>query len=279
MQKQYDSLKLVKVENVGDFVYKVSLNRPNKFNALNMEIWKEIGDCFQLIDEDPDCRVVILQGEGKHFCSGLDLGGVSFLNGDNDTDDSARKGRNIHRTIKFMQKQFTYIDECSKPVILAMHGYCLGAAIDIATACDVRVATKDAVLSVKEVDIGMAADVGTLNRLPKVVGNHSWIKDVCMTARHFSAGEALQFGLLSRVFDTREEMINDVTKMAKLIASKSPVGVQGTKNVLNYARDHSIENSLNYVATWNMSQLFTDDLIKASMASFSKKPQPPFSKL
>lgn len=95
-----------------------------------------------------------------------------------------------------MQKQFTYIDECSKPVILAMHGYCLGAALDIATACDVRVATKDAVLSVKEVDIGMAADVGTLNRLPKIVGNHSWIKDISLSARHFSAGEALQFGKL-----------------------------------------------------------------------------------
>uniref|UniRef100_A0A1I7U8M4 Delta(3,5)-Delta(2,4)-dienoyl-CoA isomerase, mitochondrial n=1 Tax=Caenorhabditis tropicalis TaxID=1561998 RepID=A0A1I7U8M4_9PELO len=279
MQKQYDSLKLIKVENLGDFVYKVSLNRPSKFNALNMEIWKEIGDCFQWIDEDSDCRVVILQGEGKHFCSGLDLGGVSFLNEDDGDKDSARKGRAILKTIKFMQKQFTYIDECSKPVIVAMHGYCLGAAIDISTACDVRVSTKDAILSVKEVDIGMAADVGTLNRLPKVVGNHSWIKDICLTARHFSAGEALQFGLLSRVFDTREEMINEVQKMAKLIASKSPVGVQGTKNVLNYARDHTIENSLNYVATWNMSQLFTDDLIKASMASFSKQPQPPFSKL
>ncbi|KAF1766007.1 hypothetical protein GCK72_005962 [Caenorhabditis remanei] len=278
MQKQYDSLKLIKVENVEEFVYKVSLNRPSKFNALNMEIWKEIGDCFQWIDEDPDCRVVILQGEGKHFCSGLDLGGISLFN-ENDTNDSARKGRNILKTIKFMQKQFTYIDECSKPVILAMHGYCLGAALDIATACDVRVATKDAILSVKEVDIGMAADVGTLNRLPKVVGNHSWIKDICLTARHFSAGEALQFDLLSRVFDTREEMINEVTKMAKLIASKSPVGVQGTKNVLNYARENTIENSLNYVATWNMSQLFTDDLVKASMASFSKQPQPPFSKL
>ncbi|CCD65834.1 Delta(3,5)-Delta(2,4)-dienoyl-CoA isomerase, mitochondrial [Caenorhabditis elegans] len=278
MSSKYNSLKLVKVKNVGDFVYKVSLNRPSKFNALNMVIWKEIGDCFQLIDEDPECRVVILQGEGKHFCSGLDLSEVTFLNGE-EADDSARRGRSILRTIKFMQKQFTYIDECSKPVILAMHGYCLGAALDIATACDVRVATKDAVLSVKEVDIGMAADVGTLNRLPKIVGNHSWIKDISLSARHFSAGEALQFGLLSRVYDTREEMINEVLKMAKLIALKSPVGVQGTKNALNYARDHTVENSLNYVATWNMSQLFTDDIMKASMASLSKQPTPPFSKL
>ncbi|CAI2337627.1 unnamed protein product [Caenorhabditis sp. 36 PRJEB53466] len=235
MAGKYGQLKLVKVEPIGDFVYKVSLNRPSKYNALDMEIWKEIGDCFQLIDEDPDCRVVVLQGEGKHFCTGLDLNGVGLLTGGEHgaEEDQARKSRIFLRKIKFMQKQFTYIDECSKPVLLAIHGYCLGAAIDIATACDVRFATKDA--------------------------------EISLSARHFSAAEALQFGLLSRVFETREEMLTEVQK--------------GTKHILNYARDHPVENSLNYVAAWNMSQLFTEDLMKAGLATFAKEPQPPFAKL
>uniref|UniRef100_A0A8R1IRD2 3-hydroxyisobutyryl-CoA hydrolase n=1 Tax=Caenorhabditis japonica TaxID=281687 RepID=A0A8R1IRD2_CAEJA len=142
----YKSLKFLKVENVGDFVYKVTLNRPEKYNALNLEIWGEIGDCFKLIHDDPDCRVVILQGEGKHFCTGLDMSSGSVLGmGSSDEQDQARKSRATRRNVEWMQRQFTYVDDCSKPVLLAIHGYCMGAGVDLATACDIRYASKDAV--------------------------------------------------------------------------------------------------------------------------------------
>ncbi|CAI5441542.1 unnamed protein product [Caenorhabditis angaria] len=275
---EYKSFKNLKIDDLGDFVFKVSLNRPRKYNALNLDIWFEIGDVFKKLDADSNCRCIILEGEGKHFTTGLDLTEVTGAHGDEDVDH-ARRGRRLFPLIKKMQQSFTEIENCTKPVLVGIHGYCLGGGIDIITATDVRVATKDSIFSVKEVDIGMAADVGTLNRLPKCVGNQSWVKDISITARHFGADEALNFGLISRVFSTREEMQTELLKMAKLICTKSPVGVQGTKVVLNYSRDHTVQDSLNYVATWNMSQLFTEDMMKAGMAIMTKEPLPPFSKL
>ncbi|CAB3405409.1 unnamed protein product [Caenorhabditis bovis] len=274
----YSAFKYLDVENLGDYVYRVSLNRPDKYNALNFEFWREIGLVFKQFDEDENCRVVILEGNGKHFCAGLDLMAASQI-GASDDDDGARKARKLLREIQRMQQDFTNVQKCLKPVLVGMHGFSLGAAIDLASACDVRYATRDAVLSVKEVDIGMAADIGSLNRLPKIVGNMSWIKEISMTARHFSADEAKEYGLVSKVFETRDEMRQGLLELAKLLATKSPVAVQGTKGVLNYSMDHSIEDSLNYVATWNMSQLATDDVQLSALASLTKQPLPPFSKL
>uniref|UniRef100_A0A914Y177 Chalcone-flavonone isomerase family protein n=1 Tax=Panagrolaimus superbus TaxID=310955 RepID=A0A914Y177_9BILA len=130
-----------------------------------------------------------------------------------------------------------------------------------------------------EVDIGLAADVGSLNRLPKICGNNSWIREISFTARSFDAKEALENDLLSKVYPTQEIMKVEVEKLAKIIASKSPVAVEGTKIILNYSRDHSVQDSLTFTANWNMSQLFTEDVPKSAMASFQKKELPQFSKL
>ncbi|KAK6060500.1 enoyl-CoA hydratase/isomerase family protein, partial [Cooperia oncophora] len=168
---------------------------------------------------------------------------------------------------------------CCKPVIAAVHGVCFGGGIDIITACDIRHSTRDAKFSVKEVDVGLAADVGSLNRLPKICGNESWIKEIAFSARHFDADEALKFDLLSRVYSGYDEMMREVLTLAKSIAEKSPVAVQGTKIILNYSRDHTVDEGLQAVATWNQSQLMTEDIMKSGLAALTKSPLPQFSKL
>lgn len=159
-----------------------------------------------------------------------------------------------------------------------LHGYSLGLAIDMSTCADIRVCAKDTKFAVKEVDIGLAADIGTLSRLPKVVGNLSWVKDVAFSARIFGADEALKVGFVSHVLDTKEAAVEKAMKMAELLASKSPVAVQGTKELLNHARDHTVAESLRYTAIWNQTMLQTDDVTRAMMSGIQKS-KPTFAKL
>uniref|UniRef100_A0AC35U7D8 Delta(3,5)-Delta(2,4)-dienoyl-CoA isomerase, mitochondrial n=1 Tax=Rhabditophanes sp. KR3021 TaxID=114890 RepID=A0AC35U7D8_9BILA len=274
-----DNYSFIKVIRLPNFVTHVQLDRPNKLNALSISLWREIGKVFEYLADDEDTRVIVLSGNGKHFCVGIDLNDIQNGIGGDESTDMARKGRNIRKQILEYQALFNQIENCLKPVVVLVHGYCLGAGIDLITACDIRIATAETVFSVKEVDIGMAADVGTLNRLPKVVGNDSWIKDICYSARHFKADEALKFGLISQVYSNKEEAFKMVFEMANNMGLKSPVAVQGTKAVLNYARDHTIRESLEFVANWNASQLMTDDLVQSVVAAMAKGAKPTFSKL
>jgi delta(3,5)-delta(2,4)-dienoyl-CoA isomerase len=265
------------------FVTNVQLNRPKKRNAFDPIFWKEIGDTFNFLASDAETRVIILSGNGPVFCAGIDLNASDeILNPGSDEEDGqdfARKARKMREKIIFFQNSLQAIDNCPKPVIAAIHKACFGGGVDVIAACDIRVAVDGTLFSVKEVDIGLAADVGSLNRLPKICGNNSWIREISMTARSFDAKEALHHGLLSNVYPSQEIMKSEVEKLAQTIASKSPVAVEGTKIVLNYSRDHSVQDSLTFVANWNMSQLFTDDVPKSAMASFQKKELPKFSKL
>ncbi|XP_039510158.1 delta(3,5)-Delta(2,4)-dienoyl-CoA isomerase, mitochondrial-like [Pimephales promelas] len=161
--------------------------------------------------------------------------------------------------------------QCPKPVIVAVHGGCIGGGVDLITACDIRLCTQDAWFQIKEVDIGLAADVGTLQRLPKVIGSRSLVNELAFTARKMHADEAKSCGLVSRVFPDKEAMMAGALEMAGEIASKSPVGVQGTKVNLLYSRDHSVAESLDYMSTWNMSMLQTQDLLKSAQAAMEKK--------
>lgn len=159
-----------------------------------------------------------------------------------------------------------------------MHGYSLGLAIDISTCADIRIASADTKFSVKEVDIGLAADIGTLARLPKVVGNASWVKDVCLTARFFGAEEALRVGFVSQVAETKQAAIEAALKIAGVLANKSPVAVQSTKELLNHGRDHSVAQSLKYTGVWNSAAVQTSDVERA-MLSGLQKTKPRFEKL
>lgn len=163
-------------------------------------------------------------------------------------------------------------------VIAVLHDVAIGLAIDIATCADIRICTAKTRFAVKEVDIGLAADIGTLARLPKVVGSLSWVKDVCMTARDFGAAEALAQGFVSQVHEDKATAIAAAVKLASLLASKSPVAVQGTKELLNYGKEHSVADSLRYTQVWNSVALQGEDFVTAMMSSMQKK-KPSFSKL
>jgi len=193
--------------------------------------------------------------------------------------EPARRALQTREHIDSFQKCIGAVERCPYPVIVAVHGLALGLSIDIATACDIRYAASDANFSVKEVDIGLAADIGTLARLPKVAGNESLLRELAFTARNFSAAEAEKLGLVSKVVQgSRDEVVQAALETAKLIASKSPIGVLGTKHLLLHARDHSVQENLDYTATWNGVMIQTGDMAEA-MKAFQEKRKPTFAPL
>ncbi|KAG0374376.1 MAG: ClpP/crotonase-like domain-containing protein [Linnemannia gamsii] len=265
----------VKVTFPAPFVAHVELNRPKKLNAINDAMWADIGAVFNQLRDDEDVRSIVLSGSGRCFTSGLDL---FSLNLPIVQDDPSRTAFKIRPFIKKLQDSLTAIEICDKAVVAAIHGPCIGGGIDITTACDIRYASKDAYFSVKEVDIGLAADVGTLQRLPKVVGNIGWVRELCLTGRNFDSKEALEQGFISKILPDHEAVLAAALATAKVIAEKSPVAAMGTKHVLNYSRDHTVQEGLDYTATWNQVMLTTPDLPAAAAAQFQKT-TPVFAKL
>jgi len=275
----YNSLN---VTSPSPFVYSVELNRPKKMNALNKEIWTEMGDVFTRLDTDPDCRVVVLSGAGRMFSSGIDLGDLTQLASIvYSEEDVGRKAMTMFTMVRHLQSLITTVEKCKKPVIGAIHNACVGAGVDLITTTDIRLCTQDAWFCVKEVDMGLAADVGTLQRLPKVIGSQSVVNDLCLTARRMKAEEAEKVGLVSTVFPGKEEMMEAALHMAADIASKSPVAVQGTKVNLVYSREHTVEEGLERVASYNMVMLQSEDVMKSALAAMDKDgdEKPEFAKL
>ncbi|GAB6031079.1 Putative enoyl CoA hydratase [Chamberlinius hualienensis] len=275
---KYETLK---VEQPHEYVFNVEMNRPEKLNAMNNSLWREIGECFRALSDDVNCRAIVLSGAGKMFSSGLDLSAIAqvFENATGD-GDVARKAKSLKKFVSDFQASFTALEKCPKPVIGAIHGACIGAAVDLITACDIRYCSQDTWFQIKEVDMGLAADVGTLQRLPKVVGNQSTVRELCFTARKFQSDEALELGVVSKVFPDRAAVLTAAIQLATLISQKSPVAVQGTKINLNYSRDHPVDDALDYMSTWNMAMLQTEDVVASASAVISKSKDPPtFSKL
>jgi len=192
---------------------------------------------------------------GKHFTAGIDLNDMMSLGQTlAETDDYARKGVILERMIKLYQDSMSSLEQCPKPVITAVHKACIGAGVDLITASDIRYCTEDAFFQVKEVDIGMAADVGTLQRLPKAVGSQSLARELCFTGRKFEAAEAHSSGLVSRVFPDKESLLSGALALAEVIASKSPIAVQTTKENLTYSLEHTNQQGLDHIVGIQMSQ-------------------------
>ncbi|GAM85657.1 hypothetical protein ANO11243_036640 [Dothideomycetidae sp. 11243] len=263
-----------KVSFPAEYVAVVEINRPEKLNAFMEVMWLNLEKVFNTLSEDPNVRAVVLTGAGdRAFCAGLDVQAAAQgqLSDSNAGADGARTATRLRRHIYEFQACITAIEKCEKPVIAVMHGISYGLAIDLALAADVRLASTDVRMSVKEVDIGLAADIGTLNRLPHAGVSMSWIKEVALTAREFGAEEALRVGLVSGIADGKHAVVKKATEMAALIASKSPVAVQGTKELINYSRGRTVEESLNYTAVWNAGMLQTQDMKDAMTAGLRKK--------
>lgn len=244
--------------SIEEQVATVCLNRPDKANAMNAAMWSELQACFEWLDQQSAVRAVILAGNGKHFCAGLDLGVFGDLLQDT-ARDPARRSENLRRTILRLQGNLTAIENCRVPVLAAIHNTCIGGGVDMTCCADMRYATEDAYFSIREIDIGMTADVGTLQRLPKIIPE-GVVRELAYTGRNMDAEEARELGFVNKVFENRETMLREVTAIARSIAAKSPLAVRGSKEMLLYARDHSVAEGLNYIATWNAGMLSQLDL-------------------
>jgi enoyl-CoA hydratase/carnithine racemase len=263
---EFDTLAVSLEHNIAT----VRLNRPDKANAMNLAMWHEIRKAFQWIDDTPEARVAVLEGEGKNFTSGIDLQMMMGLGPMIANDCEGRMRESMRRIILDLQDTLTSLERCRKPVLAAIHGGCIGGGIDLISCADMRYCSADAYFSVKEIDIGMVADVGTLQRLPRLIGD-GMARELAYTGRKVDAAEAREMRLVNKVYDSREALGAGVREIAATIAAKSPLSIRGSKEMMLYARDHTIADGLNYVATWNAAMLMSDDLQKAMMAGMSKQ--------
>lgn len=275
--EKYTTIEIAQ-ENPEISVFTLYLNRPFNSNALSRQFFTEFPNALSSLDHNPNVAVIILSGKGKHFCSGIDLKALASISADFQTpSDRGRAGEKSRREIKFMQEAITAIEKCRKPVIAAVQGACIGGGVDIITACDIRFCTEDAFFSVKEVDLAITADLGSLQRLPAIVG-YGNAMELSLTARTFSGKEAKALGLVSKAFGSKADMDEGVRAVAEGIAAKSPLAVIGTKAVLVTSRDMSLNQGLDFVATWNSAMLLSDDLKEVAAARLQKR-KPSFSKL
>jgi len=248
----------------------VRLNRPEKMNAMNLAMWHDIRRAFQFIDALPEARVAVLEGEGRAFTAGIDLQMMMGVGSQIQNDCDGRSRESLRRLILDLQDTLTSLERCRKPVLAAVHGACVGGGIDLITCADMRYCSADAWFSIKEIDIGMTADVGTLQRLPKLIGE-GMARELAYTARKVDAAEAKEIRLVNRVFDSPEALRTGVHDIAAEIAAKAPLAIRGIKEMITYARDHSVADGLNYNATWNAAMLMSADLEEAMNAGMTKR--------
>ena len=255
------------------------LDRPEKLNALNRGLWSAIPAAVATLDADPEVRVIVLAGRGKAFCAGIDL--VDHAPGMAGGGSLSGKGDSaVAKRLALLDDIRRYQDTCSsfantnKPVVAAVHGPCIGAGMDLITACDIRLASADATFSVRETRIAMVADVGTLQRLPRVVGDGP-ARELIFTGRDIDAGRALAIGLVNEVLADAEALRVRAMTLAQEIAANSPLAVQGSKQVLGHASRRDVQDGLDYVALWNAAFLHSDDLAEA-MTAFMQRRKPEF---
>lgn len=251
-------------------VARVMLNRPDKANAMIEAMWHELRDAMRWADETKEVRVVVIGGNGKHFTAGIDLSMLMNLNANLKDDCVGRAREKLRRFILDLQDTLTSIERCRKPVIAEIHGACIGGGIDLITACDMRYCSTEAYFCVKEIDVGMAADVGTLQRLPHVVGD-GMTRELVYTGRRVDGAEAQNIHLVNRCFESTEALRHGVHEIAKTIAAKSPLSIRGCKEMITYAREHSVADGLNYIATWNAAMLQSNDITEAMRATMEKR--------
>ena len=252
-------------------IARVTLNRAAKSNAMDRKMWSEIASVFQALGSSEDkSRVVILCAAGKSFTSGIDLNDHGDMFSPKSGEDVSRRGWRMRDTINAYQASMSSLEECAKPVIASIHGACIGGGVDMVCAADIRIASSNAYFCIKEAELGLVADVGTLQRLPKVMGNDSLVRELAFTARRMHADEALARGFLSSVWTDRDALDKQALSLAERIASLSPIAVQGSKINLNYSRDHSTKSGLEFASAWNMGMLQTQDIPISIAAKMTK---------
>ncbi|HSO66775.1 MAG TPA: crotonase/enoyl-CoA hydratase family protein [Desulfatirhabdiaceae bacterium] len=261
-----------KVEKEGP-IARVFLNRPEKKNAMGPDAWTEIIPIFQDIEDDDAIRVAIVAGEGKDFSTGIDLMGLApMLSTLKNWDFSAKATIRLFHDLFPLQDAMTCVEKCAKPVICAFHGYCIGAALDLGTACDIRLASQDAQISLREAAVSIIADVGVLQRLPLIVGQ-GVTREMAFTAKFIDAGRAKAVNLVNEIYPDKASLLKGAQSMAMEIAQMAPLAVQGVKEVLNFCRGKSVADGLEYTAARSAMILPSDDLTE-TITAFMDKRQP-----
>ena len=262
---------------VAERVATIALNRPEKRNAMSRAFWDEMKAAFGGVGEDPAVRAVVIASTGPHFTAGIDLAMLGELTQAAAGLEESRRREWLRRKILELQESFTVLERARVPVLAAIQGGCIGGGMDMITAADMRYCTADAFFQVKEIEVGMTADVGTLQRLPRTMPD-GLARELCYTGRRMAADEANACGFVNAVYPDHATMLDEVAAIARRIAAHSPLAVAGTKEMLNYTRDHSIADGLNYVATWNAGMIVSDDLRKAG-AAMQRRETPDYENL
>ena len=251
------------------------MNRPDRLNALDMTVWRELDEVLQQLHQSNQARVLVISSTGKHFSAGMSL--EAFGNSVSMDDQSAEGRAAIFDMLGGLQSTFTRLETLRIPVIVAIQGGCIGGAVDMVTACCLRYATADAFFCIQEINIGMVADVGTLQRLPKLIPM-AVVKELAYTGRRLSAEKALQYGLVNEVLPDAVAALAAAMKAAEDIVSKPPVAIWGTKQALHYARDHSVEDSLKQMG-WLQSGIWSNAHVGEAISAFQKKQAAQFPEL
>jgi len=252
---------------VANHVAHVVLSRPDALNSMIREFWNELPLIVRELDDRGDIRAIVISSTGKHFCAGMDL--AVFSSEDSGLGGGAgemgRVRARLRQSALMLQESFTAFEKARMPVLAAIQGGCIGGAVDMVTAADMRYCSADAFFVIQEINIGMTADVGTLQRLPKLIPD-GVAREMAYTGRRMTAQRALEVGLVNEVFPTHEALVEGVLALAAEIASKSPLAVWGSKEMLTYARDHSVADSLNHIATWQTGMFQPSDMVESFKA-------------
>jgi enoyl-CoA hydratase len=266
--------------SVSERVAHLRLNRPEELNSMTAEFWGELPAIVAEIDRTADARVIVISSTGKHFSAGMDLSvftGESSLLGDGGVTEAGRRRAVLWMAVQHLQDSFTALERCRMPVLAAIQGGCIGGAIDMVTAADARYASADAFFCIQEINVGMTADVGTLQRLPKLIPE-GIAREWAYTGERIPAARAAEVGLVNRVFDDHESLVEGVLDIAARIATRSPLAIWGTKEMLNYTRDHSVADSLRYMAGWQSGMFQPADMME-EFAAKAEKRDPVFEEL
>jgi enoyl-CoA hydratase len=257
-----------------DHVAHLRLSRPQALNSMTPAFWRELPAVVNQLSDEGEARAIVLSSTGKHFTAGMDLavfqgdggvaaGGAARADGAALEPGRARSG--MRQAALVFQESFNALERARIPVLAAVQGGCIGGGVDLISACDARYCTADAFFCIQEINIGLTADVGTLQRLPRLVPD-GVVRELAYTGRRLPAQRALAVGLVNEVYPTHEAMLAGVLQIAAEIAEKSPLAVWGSKEMLNYTRDHSVADGLNYIATWQAGMFFGGDMAEAFAA-------------
>jgi enoyl-CoA hydratase/carnithine racemase len=254
---------------IADKVAHVRLSRPDELNTMTPAFWRELPELVTGISDEASARVVVLSSTGRHFSAGMDLAvfdGMSSPDG-----EAGRRHARTRSAARALQWSFTALEKARVPVLAAVQGGVIGGAVDLVTACDLRYATEDAFFCVQEINIGMTADVGTLQRLGTLVPE-GFAREMAFTGRRVPARRAYEVGLVQQVYADHDALLDGVLATAREIAAHSPLAVWGTKVAMNYARDHSVDDALDQIATWQAGMFQPADMVEAFTAKQERRP-------